>query len=203
MGYIHHTGKAQARAGTVDQYASRGGSAFADNSRALLVMQPHDESESNNFIMPPEINEIDVKEGRVSRLHVAKFSFGKREQNPFWVVRGGDDDPWRFDTYASPVLTALEKEQISNIKANAEKVKIRLAIWDYVKERLGDDYFSATDLADKTKILMDGKKITNARVKKAIKELEKSGCLRQADLPDDQPKQGGKTTYLYPVKSPD
>ena len=36
-GFIHHVSKVVAREGLVDQHAGRGGSAFADNSRGLLV----------------------------------------------------------------------------------------------------------------------------------------------------------------------
>jgi RecA-family ATPase len=36
--YIHHTGKQSARLGTTDQYAGRGGSAFADGSRMVHVL---------------------------------------------------------------------------------------------------------------------------------------------------------------------
>lgn len=43
--YIHHTGKENARNKTVDQYSGRGGSAFADGSRMVHVLQsvPADE----------------------------------------------------------------------------------------------------------------------------------------------------------------
>lgn len=45
--YIHHSGKANARERTLDQYSGRGGSAFADGSRMVLVLQnlPPDEFE--------------------------------------------------------------------------------------------------------------------------------------------------------------
>ena len=188
--------------GTVDQYASRGGSAFADNSRALLVITPHDESESNDFIMPPEINEVDVKEGRVSRLHVAKFSFGKREQNPFWVVRGGDDDPWRFDTYASPVLSAADIESAKRIKASAEKNALMQSVWDYVKAATdAGGYLNKTGIATSPEILLHGKKAGKDKIRPIVDDLIKSGCLQDVPLPDDQ-KQGGRQDYLFPVKNP-
>lgn len=38
--YIHHTGKNNAREKSVDQYAGRGGSAFADGARMVHVLQP-------------------------------------------------------------------------------------------------------------------------------------------------------------------
>jgi len=37
--YVHHTGKESARRGTTDQYSGRGGSAFADGSRMVHVLQ--------------------------------------------------------------------------------------------------------------------------------------------------------------------
>jgi RecA-family ATPase len=43
--YIHHTGKANAREKTLDQYTGRGGSSFADGSRMVLVMQNLTEGE--------------------------------------------------------------------------------------------------------------------------------------------------------------
>lgn len=43
--YIHHTGKANARDGAVDQYAGRGGSALADGSRMVHVLRPLTASE--------------------------------------------------------------------------------------------------------------------------------------------------------------
>lgn len=43
--FIHHTGKQSARLQLTDQYAGRGGSAFADGSRMVHVLQPVDRSE--------------------------------------------------------------------------------------------------------------------------------------------------------------
>lgn len=42
---IHHSGKANAREKTTDQYSGRGGSALADGSRMVAVIQPLDQSE--------------------------------------------------------------------------------------------------------------------------------------------------------------
>lgn len=42
---IHHSGKANAREKTLDQYSGRGGSALADGARMVAVMQPLDASE--------------------------------------------------------------------------------------------------------------------------------------------------------------
>ena len=43
--YIHHSGQAKARDKVLDQYAGRGGSAFADGSRMVHVLQPLDATE--------------------------------------------------------------------------------------------------------------------------------------------------------------
>ena len=42
---IHHTGKANAREKSLDQYAGRGGSAFSDGARMVAVMQPLEANE--------------------------------------------------------------------------------------------------------------------------------------------------------------
>ena len=81
VGIIHHTGQAAARDKIVDQYAGRGGSAFADNGRATLVLAFHGDGEKENQSHPPpsEITRADIEAGRVIRLHVAKFNVGRRE----------------------------------------------------------------------------------------------------------------------------
>lgn len=43
--FIHHSGKANSRDKTLDQYSGRGGSAFADGSRMVAVLQPLDPAE--------------------------------------------------------------------------------------------------------------------------------------------------------------
>jgi hypothetical protein len=100
VGYVHHTGKLVAREGISDQYAGRGGSAFADNSRGLLVLHSH-EADSEQYPRPPGVTDEDIEDGRAMRLHVGKFSAGARERQPIWIVRGADN-PWRFDVHQAP-----------------------------------------------------------------------------------------------------
>jgi RecA-family ATPase len=118
VGFIHHTGKAAARDGTVDQYAGRGGSALADNSRGVLVMHWH-ETDANEWPRPLEVTDEDMRDGRVMRLHVAKFSAGRRDLAPIWIVRGADN-PWRFDAYPSP---DEETQRAETARRSAERAE--------------------------------------------------------------------------------
>lgn len=117
-GLIHHMGKAHARDGVADQYAGRGGSAFADNSRGVLVMHSH-ESDSREYPRPLEVTDQDMADGRAMRLHVAKFSAGPRDRAPLWIVRNAEN-PWRFDVFTSPDTEAVRAEAARRAAAQAE-----------------------------------------------------------------------------------
>lgn len=89
--FLHHTGKAQARDGRVDQYAGRGGSAGADNARFVHVLATHEGG--GTLAAPAGVSAEDIAAGRILRLHVAKLTDGKRPEVPYWLRREG----FRFD----------------------------------------------------------------------------------------------------------
>ena len=86
--FVHHVGKGNARAGMVDQYAGRGGSAGADNARFVHILAPH-LADGEGYTAPRRCSAEDMAEGRLLRLHVAKLSHGKRPAAPFWLLRSG------------------------------------------------------------------------------------------------------------------
>lgn len=49
---IAHTGKENARSGTLDQYASRGGSALADGTRMVAVLRSWDPEATDDKLTP-------------------------------------------------------------------------------------------------------------------------------------------------------
>ncbi|TXI99084.1 MAG: AAA family ATPase [Aquabacterium sp.] len=80
---IHHSGKANAREGQRDQYAGRGGSALADGSRMVAVMQPLTPGEwkkETGLSLGP--NESGVV------LALPKLSYAK-QQPPLYIRRYG------------------------------------------------------------------------------------------------------------------
>ena len=85
--FEHHTGKAQARGRSTDQYTGRGGSAGADNARFVHVLQVHDIEDK--LVPPKRCTTSDIERGNVLRLHVAKDSYGARCFAPIWILRTG------------------------------------------------------------------------------------------------------------------
>jgi len=101
---IHHSGKANAREKTLDQYSGRGGSSLADGARMVCVMQP---------LTPQEWSDATggyLEEG-VTGIVMAmpKMSYC-RAQEPIYIARRG----YSFTQVlplAQPSQTELQKEQ--------------------------------------------------------------------------------------------
>ncbi|QYU68867.1 AAA family ATPase [Leptolyngbya sp. 15MV] len=95
--YVHHTGKANSRDKAEDQYAGRGGSAFADGSRMVFVLNrldPKDwQKDTGGALQPGETG---------LKMTVAKLSYA-RPQAPIYLVRKG----YRFE-YVEPVVETDE-----------------------------------------------------------------------------------------------
>lgn len=104
---VHHSGKANARDKALDQYAGRGGSALADGSRMVAVMQPLTpgewEQETGSKLM-------DGQSGIV--LALPKLSYCA-QQDPIFIRRAG----YLFDHES---VIKRSRSQISN--AIAEQV---------------------------------------------------------------------------------
>jgi RecA-family ATPase len=115
VGALAHTGKAVYREGIVDQYAGRGGSAQADNSRAGLQLVPHGPEDSADHPPPPGISLEEIADGRVFRLHSHKFSYGKRETRPFWIRRDG----FKFEGFEPFAPDEAERREKARAEAEA------------------------------------------------------------------------------------
>lgn len=80
---IHHTGKANAREKTLDQYSGRGGSSLADGARMVVVMQP---LEPDEWDKATGARLRDGETGIVMAL--PKLSYAKK-QEPIYILRNG------------------------------------------------------------------------------------------------------------------
>ena len=101
MFYVHHTGKANARDKTEDQYSGRGGSALSDGSRMVFVMnrlEPDDWTKQTG--RPLEAGEVGLK------ISVAKLSYCE-PQAPIYVVRKG----YNFAHIIASIQTDDERER--------------------------------------------------------------------------------------------
>lgn len=174
VGFIHHVSQSAAREGVVDQYAGRGGSAFADNSRAQLVMHAPSR-DSDEFPRPLEISPEDLEEGRAIRLHVAKFSAGKRERQPFWVRRDAHN-PWKFETFEVQDPKGLTKTRKKTVQIRAVR-----AVWEYVRDH--------QDKAPQNKTSLRNVSIgntTKAQRETAVETALSKGYLVEGKLPPEQ-----------------
>lgn len=184
--WVHHVSKAVAREQTKDQYAARGGSAFADNSRfqhqLITINSRVIEFEGRNFLLPRQITDEQMESGDVTALLIHKLSYQKRERVPIFLVRQG----FKFKHYI-PVQTAHEAEFSS--EARMERVT-RLA--DFIKKRAGEGIKLTARALEVHRKELD---MTRDQLRAAIEEGRQRGHLVERELPKTEQK-GAKKTYL-------
>jgi hypothetical protein len=90
---VHHVSQQVARSEIRDQYASRGASAFSDNSRSqrqIVTMTTRKfEHQGSQYELPGEISNLDLAMGHVLAIFVHKLSYAARDSTPIIVVRDG------------------------------------------------------------------------------------------------------------------
>ncbi|HEY7804171.1 MAG TPA: AAA family ATPase [Orrella sp.] len=109
--YIHHSGKANAREATLDQYSGRGGSALADGSRMVSVLQsvteadwvaktgkPLDEGESGMIMAMPKMSYTSPQADVLVLRRGFKFDFIEPApaKTPEQVVKDDADKVYAF-----------------------------------------------------------------------------------------------------------
>lgn len=90
---VHHVAQAVARGGIQDQYAGRGGTAFADNSRGqrqLVRIKGRDYEFNGKMYRIPDFIEDDLLErGRILAILVHKLSYVEVDPHPIFILRDG------------------------------------------------------------------------------------------------------------------
>ncbi len=82
---LSHTGKQQAREGVIDQYVSRGASAYSDNSRSGMTLVSPDEKSMKAF----DLDKGAVERGDIFRLVHVKSNYAKRADDVFFKRHDG------------------------------------------------------------------------------------------------------------------
>jgi hypothetical protein len=186
---VHHESKAGNREGMLDQFAGRGGAAFADNARGIMQLVPAKSTlvkyEGRDWCAPVRWGCDVADAGELMALLLHKLSAGPREHAPIFVRRQG----WHFD--AEHALRA-DGEQARQAKRTAHQQQIL----DFVSKKLGEAppmRYSPTSLA---KAGIDyGIGDHAARV--VIEELVQKGLLVEQPLPSGELR-GSRKTYLVP-----
>ena len=89
---VHHTGKAQGRAGTIDLYSGRGSSSLGDNTRSFFVLTPVDEI--NKAAILDELMPIDRRRGKYFKVTHVRNSFRKELPDDYFRVVSGINGPY-------------------------------------------------------------------------------------------------------------
>lgn len=143
--YVHHTGKANGREKAEDQYAGRGGSAFADGSRMVFVLNRLDptawQKDTGMALQPGETG---------LKLSVAKLSYA-RPQAPIYLVRKG----YRFE-HVEPVVETDE----DRLGDDAD------AVFDFLSDEQADGRTYSRNKLEK-----DGPKLSRQRIRNAVAHL--------------------------------
>jgi RecA-family ATPase len=175
--FVHHTGKANARAATMDQYTGRGGSALADGSRMTTVLQRWEPSEETTLRPPPGCRPDG--NSSITILVRAKLSYAPPNLPAIWIKRTG----FTFEHFTELRLTPDEAA-----KARADQIETYLTS-QFKRGR----YWTARTLEDKRE-----HGLSKRELKAALAELRASGRVVDIPLPKDQV-QGRRRTFLCPV----
>lgn len=175
--YVAHTGKANARNKSTDQYTSRGGSALPDGGRMTAVMQawqPNDERK-----LPAGL--VHSPESSITYLARPKLSYAPPNLPLIWIKRTG----WAFEHVTEIPVSDDERE-----KALLDQVERFI----HSEVRAGHHH-SKKSIGES----MAQFNIPRATVRGAIERLIAYGRVVMADLPEGVGK-GNWKTYLATAK---
>jgi RecA-family ATPase len=184
---VHHVAKAVGREGILDQYAGRGGGAFADNARFIhqLVTVNDPEFTLHGRKYEVGIPETDIAEGNVLALMTHKLSYQQREPHPVFLKRDGFVFQHRHGVVASA-------DAHMTLDARMERAR---GVVKYVLRRRGEGMaLSRRDLdaADHLKALSMKREDVRSAVNLAID----TGLLEEAELPATDGRRGAPKTEL-------
>lgn len=159
---IAHTGKANAREGTLDQYSSRGGSALADGSRMVSVLQAW--SAGNPLRPPPGC--FDDEGVSIVILARPKLSYSPPKLPIIWIRRKG----WIVESFLDVKVTKEEQDKLDQEK---------------ILEFLGNEVAAGKRHTKTTlETLVPGMSRSKART--AIATLMVNGKILEAELPPEE-----------------
>jgi RecA-family ATPase len=174
--YVHHSGKANAREKTLDQYSGRGGSAFADGSRMVLVLQNQ----------TPD--EFDKATGQ--RLESGETGLILARPKMSYCPPPGDIYI-RRKGFAFNRVDVAQTSKTQRLDAAAEQV-LALLIHELKEGR----YHSKNTIEH-----ADAGNMKRGDIRAALARLESAGRVELRGRPGII--QRGSRTYLHPVGSPD
>jgi RecA-family ATPase len=173
--YVHHTGKQNGRERAIDQYAGRGGSAFADGARMVTVLQSMAPSDWN------KATGTDLCAGQTGLILARpKMSYAP-PAGDILILREG----YRFTQ-----VDAVKTDSGEELESRAQK------LLDTMLEELSKGHYPTQNSLEAVDT-----GLTRAELRKVIAWLKATGRIDQRDKPGAG--QRGSRTYLHPVGAPD
>ena len=169
--FISHTGKANARDKTLDQYTSRGGSALPDGTRMAAVMQSWHPDDARK--LPPGLT--CSPESSISILARPKLSYSPPNLPLIWIKRTG----WEFEHVTEIKLSDEEREK---------------ALFDQVERFLHSEVTAGVH-HNRTSLETAVPGVVRAEARRAINQLIARGRIKEAELPKHEQAKSRKT-YL-------
>lgn len=174
--YIHHTGKANAREKNLDQYSGRSGSAFADGSRMVHVLQnltPAEWQEATGETLADDETGLILARPKMSYCPSVRGLYIRRKGYVF--------------TRVEPASTSKSAKTESN--ANQ--------IHQFLTYELTQGRYHTKNSID----LVDAGTMSRSEKRAVLSSLEVSGRVEVRERPNAG--QRGARQYLHPVVSPD
>jgi hypothetical protein len=197
---LDHVSQNVARSGTVDQYASRGGTAKSDEARLVRQLVTVRPEMLKDVARPLMVTDEDIAKGSVLQLHWTKLSWAKpNAAPPVWLRRRG----YWFEALRTPscLESAEENDQAATAREAEALNAAAAAVVQHIRERLATGKgirLTATEVATEGGPKVKGKRLTRDPIRQAIRHALAVGQLKQLDLPKEERK-GQRQTYLAPA----
>ena len=191
---VHHVAKAIAREAIFDQYAGRGGGAFADNSRFVhqfaVVTSRAVKFEGGEFAVPLAVPDAALANGEVIVVMTHKLSYARRERRPVVLWRQG------FEFTHVPVERVAQTPEAREERASADV----MALVAFLEEHIASGKWPTAKSIETGYLTATG--MTKSALRAAIARGQAEGLIVEGDLPRELRK-GSRKTYLKPVNQVD
>lgn len=194
---VHHESKVGARDKHADQYAGRGGAAFADNSRGnmqlVAVTGMEIEHRGRRYRVPEPITQDDIDDENVLALLLHKLTAAKRDPRPIIIRRVG----WRFEAFTSVALDG--REALEEQRSQRERDILQVLVDGLTSEPKATH--SAHSLAETCAVR---KLVARDAAKATIADLRAQLIIVEMPIPMGHiERRGAKKTYLVPAARTD
>jgi len=191
---VHHVGQQVSRSDIRDQYAGRGGSAFADNSRSqrqiVKTVARKFDYEGSKYELPSEISDFDIAKGNVLAIYVHKLSYAERDSKPIIVVRNG---------FAFRHVPMDRVDNSDAAKANRRENEMWRVV-DYIRgQLLAGKKIGRTELEENTHIEALG--LTRADLRTARDTALDMHAFEELELPKNE-RSTKRKKFLSPAGEP-